>query len=39
VMRLRGDKAAAIEHWQQAQQIDPQGEAGQWAARLLQELT
>jgi tetratricopeptide (TPR) repeat protein len=39
VMRLRGDKAAAIEHWQQAQQIDPQGKAGQWAAQLLQELT
>jgi hypothetical protein len=39
VMRLRGDKAAAIEHWRQAQQIDPRGEAGQWAGRLLQELT
>jgi tetratricopeptide (TPR) repeat protein len=39
VMRLRGDKAAAMEHWRQAQQIDPQGKAGQWAARLLQELT
>jgi tetratricopeptide (TPR) repeat protein len=39
VMRLRGDKVAAVEHWQQAQQIDPQGQAGQWATRLLQELT
>jgi tetratricopeptide (TPR) repeat protein len=39
VMRLRDDKAAAIEHWRQAQQIDPQGEAGRWATRLLQELT
>jgi Tfp pilus assembly protein PilF len=35
VMRLRGDEAGAVEHWRQAQQVDPQGEGGQWATQLL----
>ncbi len=36
VLRLRGDRAAAMEHWRQAVELDPQGYGGRLAAAALQ---